>query len=129
MAALIEIPRVRQIPGELRRRWFRSDDFDLIVWYDDRDAPAAFQLCYDKAGSEQALTWNPEMGFLHMSVDDGEAQAGGYKATPLLLVADGRFDANRVSDWFLEAIAGLPPEIVEFVSTKLRQHPNYIHRP
>ena len=50
-----------------------------------------------------------------------------HKETPIL-VADGRFDANRVSDRFAGASAQMPPEIVGFVDTKLRQHPDYVPR-
>ncbi len=126
MAALIEDPSARRVPGEPRRRWFRSDDLDLIVWCDESGAPTAFQLCYDKPRSEHALTWNPDAGFLHTAVDDGEDVGVKYKATPIL-VTDGDFDANRVCDRFAEASADLPREIAEFVSTKLRQHPTYVH--
>ena len=37
---LRELRDVRQVPGESRRRWFASDYFNLIVWYDDDDEPA-----------------------------------------------------------------------------------------
>ena len=45
---LSEIKNARQVPGEGKRRWFRDDDFDLIIWYDDSDTVFGFQLCYDK---------------------------------------------------------------------------------
>jgi hypothetical protein len=127
MGTLAEISAVRQIPGEPRRRWFRTDDLDLIVWCDEAGAPTSFQLCYDKLRSERALTWTPDRGFLHAAVDDGEDVGLGYKATPIL-VAGGRFDANRVGDRFAAASAELPREIVEFVGNKLKQHPDYVRR-
>ena len=127
MHMLTEIPEVRQIPDEPRRRWFRSDDLDLIVWCDDAGVPTGFQLCYDKPRSEHALTWTPEFGFLHTAIDDGEDVGIKYKGTAIL-VADGYFDANRLSDRFAAASAQLPREIVEFVERKLRQYPNYVHR-
>ena len=126
MVALIEVVQVRQVPGEPRRRWFVSRDLDLIVWCDGSDSPIGFQLCYEQGRPERALTWKPELGFVHMAVDDGETDVGlRYKGTPIL-VSDGYFDANWVSDLFSEESAQLPPEIVEFVATKLRQHPNYV---
>lgn len=124
---LTEILDVRQIPNEPRRRWFRGDDLDLIVWCDDAGVPTGFQLCYDKLLSEHALTWTPELGFLHTAIDDGEDIGIKYKKTPIL-IADGSFDANGLSDRFAAASAQLPREIVEFVEGKLRQHPNYVHR-
>ncbi len=127
MRTLTEISAVRQIRGEPRRRWFRTDDLDLIVWCGEAGAPTSFQLCYDKLRSERALTWTPERGFLHTAVDDGEDVGVGYKETPIL-VAGGRFDANRVVERFATASADLPREIVEFVGSKLKQHPDYVRR-
>jgi len=49
-------------------------------------------------------------------------------ATKRLLVADGYFNVNRLNEGFAAASAELPPEIVEFVGSRLRQHPNYVHR-
>ena len=126
MVPLTEVVSVRQVPGEPRRRWFVSDEFDLIVWSDDSGAPSAFQLCYDRPRTEHALIWKPDLGFLHAVVDDGENRGGKYKGTPLL-VADGHFDANRVSQRFAQASAHLPPDIADFVSTTLRQHPSCVH--
>jgi len=127
MHTLTEISNVRQISDEPRRRWFRSDDLDLIVWCDESGAPTSFQLCYNKPRSEHALTWTPELGFLHTAVDDGEDVGVRYKEAPIL-VADGHSDANRLGDRFAAASAQLPREIVEFVGNKLKQHPNYVHR-
>ena len=128
MDALREIVDVRQVPGEPKRRWFSSEDIDLIVWLDDSGAPVSFQLCYDKLQSEHALTWQPEFGFVHLAVDGGEQGVGfQYKSTPIL-VAGGHCDANRVTSRFTEVSGQLPSVIVEFVTERLRQHPDYVHR-
>jgi len=120
MEELVEIIHVRQVPGDPRRRWFSSDDMDLIVWYDDSDALIGFQLCYDKLRSERALRWEPELGYRHMAIDNGESSISPrYKATPIL-VADGHFDARRVADIFTASSRHIPPDIAQFVSLKLR---------
>jgi hypothetical protein len=120
MNELVEIIHVRQVPGDPRRRWFSSDDMDLIVWYDDSDAPIGFQLCYDKLRSERALRWEPEFGYRHTAIDNGESNISPrYKATPIL-VADGHFDARRVADIFTASSRHIPPDIAQFVSLKLR---------
>ena len=54
---LAEIEDARQIAGEGTRRWFRDDNLDLIVWYDDSSEISGFQLCYDKYDRERAITW------------------------------------------------------------------------
>jgi hypothetical protein len=125
MTALIEIANVRQPVGEPGRRWFGSDELELVVWCDAAGRPSGFQLCYDKGGAERALTWRAESGFSHQLVDDGDREGGKYKAIPIL-VADGSCPANRVADLFARASLELPAEIADFVSLKLRRHPDYI---
>jgi len=111
-------------PGE-RRRWFASPDIDLIVWFDEADSPIAFQLCYDKRRAERALTWNPDNGFVHTAVDTGERQDGlRYKAAPIL-VEGGRADLSRMTDLLAAASRRVPPAVAAFVTSKLRQHPDY----
>ena len=95
---LKELPEVRQVPEEPNRRWFSDDYFDLIVWLDHNGEITGFQLCYDIAGDEHALTWHEKTGFSHQRVDDGELQRP-YKATPIL-VADGSFDYAAISQSF-----------------------------
>lgn len=118
MRPLTEVQDVRQVPGEPRRRWFESPDFDLVVWCDAAGAPEAFQLCYDKTTAEHALTWHPRSGTEHTAVDAGEDVGLGFKRAPTL-VADGQVDVHRVRQRFLEASRRLPPDIVEFVCAKL----------
>ena len=125
MSLLTEILKVRQIPNEPQRRWFRSDDLELIVWCNESGAPMGFQLSYDKPHSEHVLMWTAELGFLHTAVDNGEGLGVKYKETPIL-VAGGHFDVNRLSDRFAGASALLPRVVAEFVGGKLRQHPNYV---
>lgn len=118
MPGLSEVRDVRQVPGESRRRWFTSDDLDLIVWVDAAGAPTSFQLCYGKPRAEHALTWQPDTGFRHMAVDDGESVDFKWKGTPIL-VPDGHFDADQVRERFTKASTAVPTDIVAFVTTKL----------
>jgi len=122
---LREIRNVRQVPGELKRRWFTSDTMDLIVWVDQSDDPAQIQLCYDKGRrrAERALTWRKGSGYTHTAVDDGEIAYGRYKSTPIL-VADSSFNSARVSDLFLKDSSHLPTHIVRFVSSKIQEYQN-----
>ena len=59
---------VAQIEGEPRRQWFRDEFFDLVVWYEAARI-LGFQLCYDTARSERAITWLPDRGYSHDRVD------------------------------------------------------------
>jgi hypothetical protein len=83
-AAMREIPNLRQIAGESKRRWFSSSDFDLIVWFSEDDVIAGFELCYDKQHAEHSIAWRNGNEFRHMAVDDGEGRAGKHKASPVL---------------------------------------------
>jgi hypothetical protein len=120
MCEWIEFADVRQIPGEPRRRWFTGEDLDLLVWFDESDRPIGFQLCYKNGGSECALTWNPDRGLSHKIVDDGEQRPGKHKASPIL-VAGAPASASLIRERFAQVSAGLPVEIAEFVSKKLRE--------
>jgi hypothetical protein len=121
MDALRELPDTRQVPGEPRRRWFSSVDLDLIVWLDDAERVVGFQLCYDKARGERALTWRAERGYDHSAIDDGESNPAQHKSTPIL-VADGHFDRERVSDIFLAASTDVPAPIRGAVAALLQRY-------
>jgi hypothetical protein len=119
-----ELVKVRQIPGESKRRWFSSSDFDLIVWLADDASFKGFELCYRTGPCERAIVWTRAAGYRHMNVDDGEGRAGAHKATPIMGI-DGRFDARSVHAAFAAESATLPQEVASFVLSTLRAHPNY----
>lgn len=116
---------VRQIPGEPRRRWFASAEFDLIVRVSDTGACVGFELCYDKRGRERSLSWSSSSGFSHMAVDSGEPRPGRYKETPIL-VPGGECDIGRIYSAFRDASRALPPDISAFVLRTLERHPDFI---
>lgn len=115
---------VRQIPGEARRRWFTSDEFDLIVRVAETGAFIGFELCYDKPGHERSLSWSPSTGFSHMAVDSGEPRPGRYKETPIL-IPDASCDIVQVYQAFLAASRTLPRDVAAFVLSTLEQHPDF----
>lgn len=117
---LRELPRTRQVPGEPRRRWYFCHDLDLVVWFDESEAPIGFQLAYDKPAAEHSIAWHYRRGFEHYVVDNGNPLGTGFQ-TPFLYV-DGPFQAKRkkVLDAFIRLSAELPPPVVQFVTEKLR---------
>lgn len=115
---LAEIRNVRQIPGEGRRRWFRDDDMDLIIWYDDSGILTGFQLCYDKQEHEKALTWRKATGYEHHGVDSGEGVWRGTKGTPVL-TADGAFEQPRVLNLFDAHSERLDPRLRAYIRKRL----------
>lgn len=119
---LQEVQATRQIPGERRRRWFRSADMDLIVWLDAAGAPDGFQLCYNRLTDEHAVTWDEVSGFSHMAVDDGEGPDLPYKATPIL-VADGAFPKDTVLARFTAQAEMLPADLRDYIATRLARYP------
>ena len=120
--------QVRQIPGEKRRRWFSSSNFDLIVWHNEDGSFAGFELCYDKIHRERSIIWHPERGFLHAAIDDGEHHPGQYKSAPIH-VADGRFNAQHIRDCFLKESRQLPEDIVRYVAQTIKNHPDFSSPP
>ncbi len=119
-----ENTHVRQIAGEPRRRWFSSENLDLIVWLNDDDTFAGFELCYDKMCNERSIRWHAGEHFLHTAVDDGEQRPGKYKASPIL-VADGIFDARRIHSLLAGEAQSLPKDVADFVLRALENHPDY----
>ena len=84
---LREIRHVSQRRGELRRRWFSDDHFDLYIWEDDGEI-AGFQLCYAKEAYQRALTWMEGGTPYHTGVDEGSDRNPTRMHAPIL-VADG----------------------------------------
>ncbi|MBN2351156.1 MAG: hypothetical protein JXD23_01205 [Spirochaetales bacterium] len=117
---LREIKDVRQVPDDDRRRWFADDYFDLIVWYDEAGEIKGFQLCYDKAEYERALTWTAEEGFRHNRIDAGESP-GRAKMTPVL-TSDGLFPKDEIAERFLSEAAEIEREISAFVYNRLKSY-------
>ena len=120
---LREMSSVRQIPDEPQRRWFSDEHFDLVVWNDEQGGIIGFQLCYDRAHAERALTWKTDTGFSHNAVDDGENRPGRYKSTPIL-VADGAFDPQTVAAKFLGHAGALDSKSTDFIYYKLLEYPD-----
>jgi hypothetical protein len=108
---LREHDHVRQIPGETHRRWFFSDDFDLIVWQEPGGPLEGFQLCYREGPQqERALTWTLSGGYCHERLDDGEPGGMGFKMSPILL-PDGVFEKEKVISRFRVDASSLEPEL------------------
>ena len=118
---LREISKVRQLPGQSRRRWFTDPHMDLTVWLDEADGIVGFELTYDKPRAERAVTWRERSGVSHQGVDDGEGRPGKYKQTPIL-VADGALNAWRLCARFRCAGDELPGEILALVCRQLTHY-------
>lgn len=121
---LREIKDVRQIPEEGFRRWFRDDEFDLIVFYPTMGSEEiiAFQLCYRKDGQERVLTWRRRGGHSHNRIDDGEVTYHS-KMTPIL-VADGVFQKEEVLDRFRAAANHLDKRLIHFIEESIHSLTN-----
>jgi len=116
----------RQIYGEPERKWFSSDYFDLIVWFDKEKKIIGFQLCYDKYKKERAFTWTDAGGYSHSLIDDGEDRPGRYKASPVL-TNDGVFDKERIAETFMDESGNIDPRVSSFVYEKILAHENTGH--
>jgi hypothetical protein len=115
---LRELPNVKQVPGEPKRRWFFCHDIDLVV-FEDEVGICGFQLAYDKHRNEHSFSWSRDRGFTHYVVDDGEPFAG-VNDTPFLY-ANGPFKRDRVLEQFLALASEVSPSIASFVEGKLRE--------
>ena len=120
LAAIHEV-EARQLTGEQHRRWFSSDDFDLIVWFDALGAIEQFELCYDRSDVERALTWSLTHGYRYWRVDTGDASGYMYGMTPILEPDSTEFPKDRVIATFVEATDALDPAIRSFVVQRLQE--------
>lgn len=116
---------IKAVAHDLDRRWISDEYFDLIVWYESGDQIHGFQLCYDKAGRERALTWTRNRGFLHTAIDTGESEPTANN-TPVL-VADGAFPVDKVRGEFIARSALLPSDIRELVLIRIEDYETRHH--
>ncbi len=115
---LTEIPNVKQLSGEPKRRWFSSLSLDLFLWYDEDENLIQFQICYDKGPDEQALTWHHQRGLLHHTVDDGENRSFRMKSTPIM-VSDSDFDAEKIITKFEQLAGNIEYKTVQFILSNI----------
>jgi hypothetical protein len=114
---LVELNRDQTIAEN--RRWFSSNDMDVIIWIDENRSIKAFELYYDKNVNEHVLVWRDGSGFSHLAVDDGEQKPVlNYKETPIL-IPDGVFEADRIMRLFETTREDLPAELFKFVHHEL----------
>jgi hypothetical protein len=102
------------------RRWISDDYFDLIVWQEPTGEFYGFQLCYDKSGSEHALTWIVHRGFSHSIVDDGEGDPDANR-TPVMMTG-GVFPVEAVTREFAVRAYGIDPRVQDLVLTRLNEY-------
>jgi hypothetical protein len=117
---LREIAAVRQDTPGLLRRWFEDEYFDLFVWIAADGEIAAFQLAYDKGARERVLGWDRTGGYLHRSVDSGEAS--GFQSMTPLLTKVARFPKYRVIAQFDARAQALDDSIRRFVRDKAARY-------
>lgn len=114
---LHEIKNVKQERGPGRRRWFESDGFELVVWFDAANAVTGFQICYDLGEGEHALTWRPGRGFSHAMIDTGDGSPFG-NLTPVLS-PDSDIPWHEIARVFDERSASLEPGLRRLVRNRL----------
>ena len=115
---LREVPDVKQVKDEPRRRWFYGPTCELMVWLDDADTVVKFQFSYDKDAIQHALTWEYPNLFQHTGIDSGETHPLKPKATPIH-VGNGVFDGARVFQIFQEASMTVPEHYAATVSEQI----------
>ena len=116
---LREYEGVSQHQGEGRRRWFRDEQFDLIVWYEAGEV-VGFQLCYDVNADERAITWYASGSYTHTKVDAGDKPMG-RKESPVL-EGGGHFDKDRVIRDFDASASEIDPGIARLVHERLETY-------
>ena len=117
---LREIRTEKDRDSGLRRRWFNDDVLDLIVWFNEDGSIERFQLCYDKAVAEHALSWSRLKGLSHSRVDDGE-EGFTHKRSPILQV-DGSFDSYRILTLLAQRSDTVETSLIADICDKIRSY-------
>ena len=115
---LYEIITNKKFANEYNRRWFESEELDLVIWINNSNQISSFQLCYKKGVREQVLTWKSTSGFTHETVDDGESRSMRHKSSPIL-VSDGQYNAHKFTHLFNDLSKNIDGNITKFVLSKL----------
>jgi hypothetical protein len=111
---LREIPHVRQISGEPRRRWFVSEFLELMVWVNGANRPIKFQFCHRSGDSEYAFTWHEKKGWDYTAVDTGDSGGVGIKASAILRSRSAP-DLVLLRSLFAAAAGDIPKNIQRFI--------------
>ncbi|MEA3213300.1 MAG: hypothetical protein QOE70_6357 [Chthoniobacter sp.] len=113
---------IKEVAGDLPRRWMSDDYFDLVVWYEvDHTTIHGFQLCYGKPDHGQALTWIDGRGFSHTAIDSGEESPEANR-TPVLSSARAPFPAAVVREAFLRRTESLDPTLRDLVLSRIHEY-------
>ena len=117
---LTEIGHVRQIQGDYFRRIFADRNLDIVIWYKPDKTIHGFQVSYDLARRERALTWTESRGFSHTRVDTGEDSPLSNRSP--VLIEDPDFDAARLWSAFDISAQNLPSREKRLMQRKLREY-------
>jgi hypothetical protein len=116
---LYEIKEVNQDTLAYQKRWFFDHEIDLLLWLDKNNEIAGFQLCYDKPDNPHALTWFKDKGYRLNRIDFREDKIGRRRGSPILL-ADGKFERDRIAKEFLRLSRDLDSWVSTFVYEKIQ---------
>jgi hypothetical protein len=119
---LREIDKVKNEEPGTKRRWFQDDYFDLWIWEKPDETIKAFQLCYDRRGTERVFSWRELHGFDHLKVEFNDTEESSRYAKAALLMADGTFPMREVWRRLLLASRELPRDIRYFLFEKLFEY-------
>lgn len=119
-----EILRVAQKPGQPKKRWFNSIDFDLSLWYDDTGAPIRMEFHYDvQRYTEKSLSWRVNGEYTHGPVENGYG-AGRFHASSLVSTGKMPLQQAKLIDQFIAHAGALPEDVRAFVVERIRDYPN-----
>jgi len=116
---LYEIKRIDQKDPGLKRRWFYDEQMDLLVWFDEEEKIAGFQLSYDKLTNPHTLTWFKNKGYRHNILDIERNKIGRRKGIPILLLPNGLFEKDKVAEDFKKNSTDIDNQVSKFVYNKI----------
>lgn len=124
---LQEVKLHRQDEPNRLKRWFQDDYFDVFSWQAPNGEIVAFQLCYDRKGSERVISWDHRHGFEHSQIDDGE-DSPQRNMTPVFSNCI-MFSENTVIKTFEHASRQIDTQVSQFIVQQLRHFLQVQHQP
>lgn len=103
------------------RRLFYDELFDLYIWYNEKDAKKiiGFQVVYNAAEMQKALTWTEKDGYTHTGIDEGDRT---FMNQSPILIQDGLFEYDFVYGELLLRMKDLEKEIRDLVISKIEEY-------
>jgi len=108
---------IREVPGDLPRKWLSDDSIELVVWFSENDQIFGFQIHYDLHDQLKAFRFTRDSGFSHHLIDSGEDDPA-VNCSPILSESTP-VNISQVESLFRSHSKELPSDIRNFILDRI----------